>query len=101
MAAALVFAGHRPVDNSALSAARRPKPAERMNPDGDHLRLTLIGRALAGGGSLTVRALVWQLVVRLAMVGGVLTVAGVTTYSATHWEPNMNHHSAPSTVVAR
>ncbi len=35
-----------------------------------------------------------QLGVRLALIGALLTAAGVTSYSATHWEPRS--YVAPS-----
>jgi uncharacterized protein YqgC (DUF456 family) len=38
---------------------------------------------------MTVKTLAGQLAIRLAVVGAVLTAVGVTSYNATHWEPNM------------
>ena len=51
---------------------------------------------------MSVRSLASQLAVRLAVVGGLLTVAGVTTYSATHWEPRMAYgHTLPASAPGR
>jgi hypothetical protein len=51
---------------------------------------------------MTVRTFACQLLIRMAMVGGLLAMGGVTAYSATHWEPRMSHnHNAPAPVAAR
>lgn len=44
------------------------------------------------------RSLAAQLGVRLALIGSLLTAVGVTSYSATHWEPRAYH--APKQDVA-
>lgn len=38
---------------------------------------------------MSVKLFVGQLAIRLAVVGALLIGAGVTTYHATHWEPNI------------
>lgn len=36
---------------------------------------------------VTIRSFATQLAVRLAMIGALLSTAGVISYSATHWNP--------------
>lgn len=38
---------------------------------------------------MSVKLFVGQLAIRMAVVGAVITAAGVTSYHATHWEPNI------------
>lgn len=48
---------------------------------------------------MTVRSLMAQFAVRMLMVAGLAGMAGVTAYSATHWEPRMGYGS-PSSASA-
>ena len=41
------------------------------------------------GAAMSVKTFVGQLAIRMTMVGALLTAAGLTTYHATHWEPNI------------
>ncbi len=43
---------------------------------------------------MSIRFLATQLGVRLGLIGALITAAGVTSYSATHWEPRS--YNAPS-----
>jgi hypothetical protein len=42
------------------------------------------------------RSFVCQLAVRLSVICALLGFAGVTSYSATHWEPRTSGDDAPS-----
>ncbi len=50
---------------------------------------------------MKVHSIAKQLALRLAVVAAVATVAGATSYQATHWEPRMGHPSGPSSVAVR
>jgi hypothetical protein len=45
---------------------------------------------------VTLRSFLGQLAVRLSLIGALLGFAGVTSYSATHWEPRTNGVDAPT-----
>lgn len=50
---------------------------------------------------MSVGSFATQLGVRLALVAGLLTAVGVTSYSATHWEPRTQHAPTDYEVSAR
>ncbi|MGQ0843594.1 MAG: hypothetical protein ACT4QF_05625 [Sporichthyaceae bacterium] len=50
---------------------------------------------------MNARALATQLGVRLALIGALLTAVGVTSYSATHWEPRTSNAPSDSLVTVR
>jgi hypothetical protein len=50
---------------------------------------------------MSIRSFACQLAVRLALISAVLTVGGVASYSATHWEPRLTGPSAPGAETAQ
>ena len=49
---------------------------------------------------MTVRALMAQFAVRMLLVAGLAGMAGVSAYSATHWEPRIGHGGSSSSAAA-
>jgi hypothetical protein len=45
---------------------------------------------------VTLRSFLGHLAVRLSVIGALLGFAGVTSYSATHWEPRTSGVEAPT-----
>jgi hypothetical protein len=50
---------------------------------------------------MSIRSFACQLAVRLALIGTLLAVGGVASYSATHWEPRLTGPSAPGADAAQ
>lgn len=50
---------------------------------------------------MSIGSMATQLGVRLALIGAILTAAGITSYSATHWEPRAYHAPSDQQVTAR
>jgi hypothetical protein len=49
---------------------------------------------------MSIRSFACQLAVRMALIGAVVAVGAVSSYSSTHWEPRLTGPTAPGADTA-
>jgi hypothetical protein len=50
---------------------------------------------------VTLRSFLGQLAVRLCVIAALVGFAGLTSYSATHWEPHTSGENTPTTAQSK